>query len=218
MRPGVSVVIPTHPPRASKLRRALASVCAQTVQPIAVVVENDVDRTGSAATRNRGLAHVTTEWVAFLDSDDQLLPHHLERLTMEALKTGADVVYPLPRVIGPDGQIVPRHHDWGGGPEFDPEYLRTNSHIPVNSLVRTERRPGRRVRLPPRLHRCRERRPRLLPAAPGGRRTLRARPRGDVPSFETEAGAIAHSEPFRAREGRAPRTVASRAPHRRRQR
>lgn len=138
MRPGVSVVIPTHPPRASKLRRALASVCAQTLQPVAVIVENDIDRTGSAATRNRALAHVTTEWVAFLDSDDQFLPHHLERLTREALKTGADVVYPLPRVIGPNGQVVPRHHDWGGGPEFNPDYLRTNSHIPVNSLVRTE--------------------------------------------------------------------------------
>jgi hypothetical protein len=63
----ITVVIATIPIRAKMLRKALASVVLQTFQPAAIVVEYDHEHTGAAATKNRGLAKVTTEWVAFLD-------------------------------------------------------------------------------------------------------------------------------------------------------
>jgi glycosyltransferase involved in cell wall biosynthesis len=138
----VTVVIACHPPRFTHrmLGRALKSVIAQTVQPAAIVVANDVGREGSADTRNRALAAATTEWVAFLDSDDQFLPTHLGTLYWAATEPAAppDVVYSWPRVIDQDGTEIPRHPDWGGGPVFDPDLLRRKAHIQTTSLVRTE--------------------------------------------------------------------------------
>lgn len=95
----VTVVIPALN-RATVLRRALDSVAHQTVRPAAVVVIDDgsIDSTsavasangaatirhatprGSAEARNRGIEVATTEWVAFLDSDDAWMNDHLERL------------------------------------------------------------------------------------------------------------------------------------------
>lgn len=136
MSADVTVVIPTIPPRARLLQRALASVYAQTLTPRTVIIQTDLDREGSAVTRNRALDQVRTEWVAFLDDDDELLPHHLERLATEAERAGADVVYPLPQVIGPDGQEIPRRFEFGGGPDFDGPALERQSYITVSSLVR----------------------------------------------------------------------------------
>lgn len=91
MPPAVTVVIPTIPPRAAMLERAIASVTAQTV-PAALVIETDEGRTGSAATRNRALARVETELVIHLDDDDQLMPWAVQVLTEAQAETGADVV------------------------------------------------------------------------------------------------------------------------------
>lgn len=138
MTADITVVIPTIPPRERMLRRALLSVKRQTLAPAEVIVETDTEHTGSAATRNRALARVGTEWVAWLDDDDQFLPNHLQRLHDEAQRTGADVVYSLPRVLDEHNRVKPRQWDWGGGPEFDPELLRRKAHIQTTSLVRTE--------------------------------------------------------------------------------
>lgn len=135
----VTVVIPTHPPRNRRqLARAVASVGAQTVQPDAIVIANDLDRAGSAATRNRALGLATTEWVAFLDSDDQLLPNHLEKLLAHAADHDADVVYSLPLIVDADGNELPRRWDYGGGPTFDPVMLEQKAYIQTTSLVRRE--------------------------------------------------------------------------------
>lgn len=91
MIPGVTVVIPTIPPRAAMLERAVASVMAQTVMPW-LVIESDEGRTGSAETRNRALAKVATEFAIFLDDDDQLMPWAVQVLAEAQAKTGADVV------------------------------------------------------------------------------------------------------------------------------
>lgn len=96
----ITVVIPTLPERARLLERALASLRAQTLQPAAVLVEPDPERTGMAATRNRALRRVGTPLVAFLDDDDELYPEHLETLS-SALKD-ADLVWSDCEVIGAD--------------------------------------------------------------------------------------------------------------------
>src|ERR671922_2284910 len=77
---GVTVVIPSIPPRVDLRNRALASVAAQTRPAHAVALTVDIDRDGAGPTRTRGLMMVRTEWTAFLDDDDELKPHHLEVL------------------------------------------------------------------------------------------------------------------------------------------
>lgn len=133
----ITVAIPSIPQRRSKLRQALTSVAIQNYPAAAVSVAYDLKGEGSAATRNRALRAVQTPWVAFLDDDDTFLPHHLEILANAAEETDADVIYGLPRVIGPTGQAVTRHWQWGGPEEFDPDLLREHSYITVSSLVRT---------------------------------------------------------------------------------
>jgi glycosyltransferase involved in cell wall biosynthesis len=97
----VTVVIPYHEARAENglLCRAVDSVGAQSVRNNLITVE-DGEGLGAAVTRQRGLEMVNTEWVAFLDSDDEMDPTHLEQLLACARDTGADYVYPWFRVQG----------------------------------------------------------------------------------------------------------------------
>jgi GT2 family glycosyltransferase len=95
----VTVVIPAWD-RARELPAALASVARQSARPAEVVVVDDgsSDRTaevaaahgarvirhdenrGVSAARNSGIEAAAHDWVAFLDSDDEWLPRHLERV------------------------------------------------------------------------------------------------------------------------------------------
>jgi len=140
LRPGVTVVIPSIPPRAEMLSRAVASVLTQTCPPEAISVALDHDHEGSAATRNRALAAVQTEWTAFLDDDDQLLPHHVGSLLMCAANNGADVVYSCPEVEGRPAPVL------RFGLPFDAAELRRGNYIPVTSLVRTRLAQASRFR------------------------------------------------------------------------
>jgi len=96
---GVSVVIPTFN-RRQMLLRALASVYAQTLPALQVIVVDDgsTDGTGLAvkqaypqvdylwqpnrgvsSARNVGIGHAHQPWIALLDNDDEWLPGKLER-------------------------------------------------------------------------------------------------------------------------------------------
>jgi glycosyltransferase involved in cell wall biosynthesis len=134
----ITVAIPTIPQRKVQLRRAVTSVGLQNYPASALSIAYDLRGEGSALTRNRALWAVNSECVAFLDDYDQFLPNHLEVLAKAAEESGADVIYGLPRVVGPDGQPKPRHWQWGGPKEFDPDLLRQHSYITVSSLVKTE--------------------------------------------------------------------------------
>lgn len=132
----VTVVIAHIPTRPAELQRAIASVLAQTHKPDAIVVSTDTTRSGSAITRNRGMHHVATNWIAFLDDDDEFLPNHLEVLLAAALESGAGIVYSGCRVVDEAGNEVPRREEWGRfGEPFDADILRQRSYIPVTSLV-----------------------------------------------------------------------------------
>lgn len=138
MSADITLVIPTIPPRQDLLQRALTSVMQQTVKPSFVSVAYDVRHLGAAETRNRALSGVTTEWVAFLDDDDWLLPNHVETL-WAATQSGADAYYPGCTVVDGLGNEIPRQEEWGRfGLDFDADLLRQKSYIPVTSLVRTE--------------------------------------------------------------------------------
>ncbi len=98
--PQFSIILPTYN-RASLLERALSSVVAQSEPDWELLVADDgsTDETpallgrwqarddrirswrhpnrGQAASRNRKLEHAHGQWLAFLDSDDELHPDHL---------------------------------------------------------------------------------------------------------------------------------------------
>lgn len=142
----VAIVIPTIPGREALFERAMASVRAQRRFPDQVVAEYDAERTGAAEARNRALERVATDVVAWLDDDDELLPHHI-LACMRVLEAdpAVDLVYPSPKMIGgPDptavtfqGQI---RAPWGirFGKEQEAHLRRQGSFIPMTHLVRTE--------------------------------------------------------------------------------
>jgi glycosyltransferase involved in cell wall biosynthesis len=80
-------------------------------------------------TRQRGLDTVETEWVAFLDDDDEFLPEHLELLMNAALEQDADYVYSWYHVIG---GTDPRPEVFGR--PWDPE---NPVQTTITTLVRT---------------------------------------------------------------------------------
>jgi glycosyltransferase involved in cell wall biosynthesis len=93
----ITVVIPSLPERTRWLERAVRSVAGQTVQPAETIVYVDWDRIGPAAARNDAIQRVATEWVAFLDDDDQFHPDHLEILLEGQLRSGADLISTYPK-------------------------------------------------------------------------------------------------------------------------
>ena len=120
-RSGITIVIPVFN-REQVVGKTLASVEAQTLRPLSVVlVDNastdgsrrvleewamrphgidvkvvDESTPGAAAARNRGLAEVDTEWTMIFDSDDTMEPAHCEcalRMAGDADIVGWDVRY-----------------------------------------------------------------------------------------------------------------------------
>lgn len=95
LTPGITVCIPAHPARyrSGLLYRAFKSVVNQTLQPERIMVLNDRDREGVGVIRQRLLDQVKTEWTAWIDSDDEWLPEHLEKLMRVATETGSVYVF-----------------------------------------------------------------------------------------------------------------------------
>lgn len=108
----VSVVVPTYN-RAHSIGAALDSILAQDPLPDEVIVVDDgsTDNTsdvlaaygdritvlrqknaGAAAARNAGIRHATSEWVAFLDSDDLWRPGRMAVLYRDLSEAGEDIV------------------------------------------------------------------------------------------------------------------------------
>jgi hypothetical protein len=113
----VTVVIPAHSARMRNgmVKRAVGSALLQTLMPTAVIVEIDHRGEGAAVTRDRALRKVTTEWVAYLDSDDQFKANHLQVLYDCAMRTGADVTYSWYEAVGFGRDPLPHF-----GKPFDP--------------------------------------------------------------------------------------------------
>jgi hypothetical protein len=128
----ITVLIPTIPPRRAEFQRAVARLPAQNQPPALLWAGFDVGHTGAAATRNRLLEQVRTEWLAFLDDDDELLPNHLKLCARYATLSDVDVVYPGYEVVGGDDPV-----NCFGIP-FDASLLRRRNFIPVTVLARTE--------------------------------------------------------------------------------
>lgn len=134
LRPGVTAVIPAIPPRVqTHLHRALDSVLQQERPVEALSVRIDHERAGAARNRSRAASGVNTQWMAFLDDDDEWNTDHVRLLLEHAEATGADLVYPWFTV--PEGWDPWPHRE---GQPFDPEALRQYNYIPITVLVRSE--------------------------------------------------------------------------------
>ncbi len=122
----LTIVIPVYN-RAAIVERTLASVAAQTLRPLSVVLvdNNSSDNTlevlrhwaevntapdfsvevitetrpGAANARNAGLARVQTPWTMFFDSDDIMIPDHCA----SAIATAA--ANPTAQIIGWDAEL-----------------------------------------------------------------------------------------------------------------
>lgn len=93
MRGNISVITPSLPSRIDLLGRAMGSAYGQTLQPREVCVATDTQRKGAARTRQRALEMANSDWVAFLDDDDEFLPDHLWTLWETAQVEDADYVF-----------------------------------------------------------------------------------------------------------------------------
>jgi glycosyltransferase involved in cell wall biosynthesis len=122
--PAVSVILPTYN-RADFLRRAFSSIHAQTFEDWELVVVDDGSTDGTAETvdalsapirsrtsyvyqpnggayaaRNTGLDRARGQYIAFFDSDDEWLPHHLaECVRALACTPHAHWVYGASRLV-----------------------------------------------------------------------------------------------------------------------
>jgi hypothetical protein len=128
----VTVVVPTHGERLNNgmTAKAVESVLEQTLPSSGIIVEVDQFHRGAAETRHAGLMKVTTDWVAFLDSDDYFYPHHLEILAHFAVADEADFVFSHPVT-------------WGGYNPFEKDFGKpwdndNPRHTTITTLVRTE--------------------------------------------------------------------------------
>lgn len=130
MQRDVTVVIPSIAPRRRLLTRAVASVAAQEQPAAAISVAIDSQHEGAWTTRNRALSTARTTWSAFLDDDDELLPHHLQFLLDMADEHGLDLVWGWFSVVG-GVDPFPQHR----GRQYDPA---EPSIVPITYLARTE--------------------------------------------------------------------------------
>ncbi len=109
-QPAISVVIPTYN-RAKVVPKALESVFSQTYAPVGIIVVNDgskdetrevlagyagriiginQENTGLSGARNTGILEASTEWIAFLDDDDEYTPDRLA-IAAETIRRYPDI-------------------------------------------------------------------------------------------------------------------------------
>jgi CDP-glycerol glycerophosphotransferase len=124
--PRISVVVPFHN-NADVLGDCLASIAAQSLTDLEVITVDDgsqddgaavataqaatdprftviqVDAGGPGYARNQGVRRARGEYLSFVDGDDVLPPHALERLLGSLEASGSDFVSGNVQRIGPDG-------------------------------------------------------------------------------------------------------------------
>lgn len=128
--PKITVCIPSIPPRFEFLKRAVDSVTSQELPASAIAIAMDNDREGAWTTRMKAIKMAQTEWVAFLDDDDEFLPGHLSVLMEHAKYHNADCVWGWFEVIG-GGDPWPHYR----GRQYDPAQPHV---VPITYIVRRE--------------------------------------------------------------------------------
>ncbi|HWA31637.1 MAG TPA: glycosyltransferase family A protein [Rhizomicrobium sp.] len=172
MSPVFSVIVPVYN-RAHLLERALASVFDQSLQDFEIVVVDDgssddpqsvveaigdsrirfvrQENRGGGAARNTGIDMARGRYIAFLDSDDRFLPHHL--ITMKAMldREPGSAAYARMSVDRGNGNMMLRPPRAIRPGEHMADYLlRERGFVPTITLA-LDTETARRVRYDPRL-------------------------------------------------------------------
>lgn len=172
MTPFFSVIIPVYN-RAEALRRAIASVLAQTCQDFEIVVVDDgsrddprsvaesfgdprivfirQDNGGGGSARNTAIDQARGRFIAPLDSDDVFLPHHLE--TMKRLVEDTQDVAAYARIVvdrGDGRTLIKPPRAIRAGEDMGEYLLADRGFVPTISLV-VPRAAAQRVRYNTRL-------------------------------------------------------------------
>lgn len=82
-------------------RRAAPSAERQTVRPQQVIHYHGADL---RAARNGAAGRAKTEWLCFLDADDELDPGYIEAMSMAAMDAGDALLQPATLGVYPDGR------------------------------------------------------------------------------------------------------------------
>ena len=153
--PKVSVIIPTHN-REQFIARAIDSVLAQTFTDYEIIVVDDgsIDLTrdvlraydnrikyvyqenkGVSAARNLGIRESTSQYIAFLDSDDYWAPEKLE-LQVEVLDKhdNVGIVFGRMPILNERGEILGMKPNGISGRDFQ-ELLRVWGDLPTSSVM-----------------------------------------------------------------------------------
>lgn len=155
--PFFSVVIPVYD-RATTLRAAIRSVLAQREQDFEIIVVDDgshdnpaevvqamgdgrvslfrQENRGGGAARNAGIARAGGQFIAFLDSDDEFLPHHLERMR-RLLDQSSDLAAYAPVLVdrGLGRQFVKPPRGLGKNEHMADFLLCDRGFVPTSTLV-----------------------------------------------------------------------------------
>ncbi len=143
----VTVIVPHHAQagRGAYLGRCLESIDEQTLRPHAVIVSEDWAGYGAWWAKDQALAQVLTPYVAFVDSDDYLLPQHLDTLYVECLRqgleSGLEKSYAYSYFMGVDqfGGLIPDDPLELFGKEFNPlSPTQTTSTVMVSTAMARE--------------------------------------------------------------------------------
>lgn len=158
-RPLVSVVLTTFN-RPRLLPHALESVAAQTWRPLQVIVVNDggpsvlaitdafrdrldvtcIEHSGNlgvSAARNTALAAARGEWIAYLDDDDRLHPHHVATMVARLTAAGAAAGYAdaIRVEVEPDGDGFRELRRVTVAIPHDPDRLVLDNYLTMQSVV-----------------------------------------------------------------------------------
>jgi glycosyltransferase involved in cell wall biosynthesis len=123
----ITVLTATIPERSGMVANAINSVAKQTLKPSNHIVLVDIKKQGNFDSYQKLLNMATTEWVCFLDDDDELYPDHLAKLAKNS--NGYDVIYSNPEVNDPLDLI--RYNM-----DFNSDLLKIESIVPITALVR----------------------------------------------------------------------------------
>lgn len=129
----ICVVIPSIPIRPKLLNRAVRSVLQQSYPTAGISVAVDIHHEGAWVTRNRALDGSTGDWIAFLDDDDEFMPHHLGFLIDLVKNTKSDLAWGWFEVVGGTDPF-PQHR----GKEYAPYPSEMHHCIPISYMVRRD--------------------------------------------------------------------------------
>jgi glycosyltransferase involved in cell wall biosynthesis len=150
MAPMFSVIICTHN-RGHILPRAVQAILDQTFDDFELLIVDDgstddtrasvaefadprilyfyQENAGAPAARNAGVAAARGEFVTFLDDDDRVLPHWLERFARVIDREGCTVVCCGMELLDPTGRVLYSALPGNMGPAFDnlPGFFRSGT-------------------------------------------------------------------------------------------